>query len=333
MTDFWAASGHHLLDRDDDGRLVVTDEFLKVYLARPELQPPAVACAAERDLHAALFAEPRLAVDGAAVDAIADADARENWRLMIAFRDALLDHGTIEAAYLALIRGGVGRTPPLFLSHLVHVILRNALDGCDDPFVLRAGELFFRQQRLAIHQGALIATDEEMIAGIGSAPLSPLLSMLSVPAVSEIDVLSDEKPGQYWARSDRFDLALDLTMGRRGLAALARVMEVLLRHMLGCVARVEALREVRDAAFTWYIGLDLEGTRIGDALWRGEEIDEPTRRRVTGLFALRSDEFASTPAADDPIYLIMAMTHDRLLRLKPQNLLMGLPAFHTKATA
>src|SRR5690348_17236148 len=103
MTDFWAASGHHLLDRGHDGRLVVTDEFIKVYLARPELQAPPGACAIERDLHAALFAEPRLAVDAAAVEAIADADARENWRLMITFRDALLGHGSIEAAYLALI--------------------------------------------------------------------------------------------------------------------------------------------------------------------------------------------------------------------------------------
>ncbi len=38
--DFWLSSGHHLLDRDADGRLLVTDEFLKAYLARPELLPP-----------------------------------------------------------------------------------------------------------------------------------------------------------------------------------------------------------------------------------------------------------------------------------------------------
>jgi hypothetical protein len=49
--DFWIASGHHLLDRDTAGRLVVTDEFLKAYLARPELLPPEEACEAERRLH------------------------------------------------------------------------------------------------------------------------------------------------------------------------------------------------------------------------------------------------------------------------------------------
>ena len=52
MTDFWLSCGHHLLDRDEGGGLVVTDDFLKVYLARPELIPPPEACAVERTLHA-----------------------------------------------------------------------------------------------------------------------------------------------------------------------------------------------------------------------------------------------------------------------------------------
>ena len=47
--DFWLSCGHHLLDRDEGGGLLVTDEFLKAYLARPEITPPAEACAAERN--------------------------------------------------------------------------------------------------------------------------------------------------------------------------------------------------------------------------------------------------------------------------------------------
>lgn len=333
MRDFWLASGHHLLDRDDHGYLLVTDEFLKVYLARPELRPPPEACAAERDLHAALFTAPRRPIASGTIEAIADADARENWRHMVAFRDGLVRHRTVEATYLALVREGAGTTPPLFLNHLVHVILRNALDGCEDPFVLRAGELFFRPQRLASHDGALIAADEEMIAGIGSAPRSPLMSMLDAPVASDVEVLTEENAEQYWARSDRFDLALDLTAGRRGLAALGTVIERWLRHMLGISVRVEPLREIRDMPFTWYVGLDAEGTRIGDALWRGEDIDEPTRRRLIGLFALDRDASGATVAATAPIYLIMAMTEEKLLRLKPQNLLAGLPASPSEAVA
>src|SRR3954465_2514268 len=98
--DFWVSCGHHLLDRDAGGGLIATDEFLKVYLARPELIPPSDACAAERALHAGLLAEPRRPVTANDITQIADADARENWQVMLAFRDHLTARGTIEAAYL-----------------------------------------------------------------------------------------------------------------------------------------------------------------------------------------------------------------------------------------
>jgi hypothetical protein len=78
--DFWLSCGHHLTDRDDDGRLLVTDEILKAYLARPELNPPPDSCAPERQLHAALLADPRVPIAVDDIASIADADARENWR-------------------------------------------------------------------------------------------------------------------------------------------------------------------------------------------------------------------------------------------------------------
>src|SRR5262249_19780805 len=160
MNDFWLSCGHHLLDRDPDGHgLLVTDEFLKVYLARPELTPPEDACEAERALHATMLRDPRRRITAEEVKTITDPDARENWQLMIAFRDHLLAHRTLEAAYVALMRQGPGRTPPLFIDQLVHVILRNILDECDDPFVLRAAEMFFREQRMTVHEGSLIPAD------------------------------------------------------------------------------------------------------------------------------------------------------------------------------
>ena len=327
MKDFWLSCGHHLTERNVNGRLLVTDEFLKAYLARPELTPPPEACAVERGLHTALLADPRGPVGRDEVASIGDADARENWRLMIRFRDRLLRHTTLEAAYLGLISSKVGDTPPLFLDQLVHVIMRNALDGCDDPFVVRAAELFFRPQRLTTYQDALIAADEETIAGMNAAPLSPLVSMLGIPAGMQIDILTEDNASSYWGRSDLFDIALDLTAGRRGLAALGEVVERWVRHMLAIEVAVEPLSEMRDVLLTWYLGLDAEGTRIGDALWHGEELDETMQRRVAGLFRLTFGK--PDPAAESmvggPVYLILAMTAEKLVRIKPQNLLTGLP--------
>jgi Family of unknown function (DUF6352) len=320
MKDFWLSCGHQLTDRDTDGGLLVTDEFLKAYLARPELRPPPEACPVERRLHTALLADPRRRIGTDEIAAIADADARENWQQMVAFRDHLLRHSTLEAAYLDLILRKVGNTPPLFLNQLVHVILRNALDGCSDPFVLRAAELFFRAQRFTTHEGALIGADQETLGGTGAAPLSPLVSMLGIPAAAEIDILTGDNAESYWGRSDLFDMALDLTAGRRGLAALAEAIGRWLQHMLGVDATVEPLSEMRDVPLTWYIGLDAEGTRIGDALWHGEDIDEKTQRRVVGLFRLTFGN-----SEDNAVYLILAMTVDGVLRMKPQNLLVGLP--------
>ena len=261
MNDFWLSCGHHLLDRDQGGGLLVTDEFLKLYLARPELIPPPEACAVERTLHAALLADPRLPVATSDVAAIADADARENWQLLIAFRDHLLRHKTLEAAYAALVRGGIGKTPPLFVSQLVHVILRNALDGIEDARVVRAAELFFRTQRATMHEGSLIAADEETIGGINTSPVTPLVSMLGIPAEAEIDILNDDNANSYWERSDQFDMALDLTGGRPGLVALAEAMRRWIAHVLGVEVAIEPLTELRDAPLTWYVGLDAAATR------------------------------------------------------------------------
>jgi len=335
MKDFWLSCGHHLLDRDAGGGLVATDEFLKAYLARPELAPPPDACVVEKTLHAALLAEPRRPVGADDIAAIADADARENWALMIAFRDHLLAHPTLEAAYLALARRGAGGMPPLFINQLVHVILRNIFDGCDDAFVLRAAELFFRPQRVTLHEGALLAADEERIAGSNPAPVSPLVSMLGLEKSADIDVLADANAQAYFERSDAYDMALDLTAGRRGLAALAQVIARWVRHLLAVEADVEPLVELRDAPLSWYVGLDAEGTRIGDRLWRSEELDEAAQARVVGLFRLNFPDRSVMAAevAGEPVYVIMAMTPEKVLRLKPQNLVAGLPVRHREAVS
>jgi hypothetical protein len=339
MTDFWLSCGHHLLDRDDGGGLLVTDEFLKAYLARPELAPPPDACIAERSLHAALLADPRRPVAASELAAIADTDARENWSLMIAFRDRLVANRTLEAAYLDLVRGGVGATPPLFINQLVHVILRNILDGCRDVFMLRAAELFFRPQRLTVHDGSLVAADEETITGVHSEPVTPLVAMLGLAAAQagaqEIDVLNDDSAESYWQRSDLFDMALDLTAGRRGLAALGQVIKRWITHLLAVEVEIEPLKEAADVDFTWYVGLDAEATGIGNTLWNGEDLDGASRERIIGLYRLTigDAEGVLDKAKGKPIYLILAMSPERTVRMKPQNLVTGLPIAHREAVS
>jgi hypothetical protein len=335
MNDFWLSCGHHLLDRDEGGGLAVTDDFFKAYLARPELVPPPEACAVERTVHASLLSRPRMPVSEGDIAAIADADARENWQLLIAFRDHLLRHKTLEAAYVDLVRQGVGKIPPLFINQLVHVILRNALDGIEDARIVRAAELFFRTQRVTAHEGSLLVADEETVGGGSQSPVTPLVSMLGLRADAAIDVLNDDNAETYWERSDRYDMAFDLTGGRAGLAALAEAMRRWIVHVLGIEVDIEPLTELREATLTWYVGLDAEATRIGDALWNGAELDEAAMSRVAGLFRLRFHDpsVMLDKVKGEPVYLILAMTSDSTIRLKPQNLVTGLPIRHLEAVS
>ncbi|KAA2237158.1 DUF6352 family protein [Salinarimonas soli] len=328
MREFWVSSGHHLTRRTEGGGLLVTDELLLAYLARPELVPPPEACDAERALHAALLADPRRAVSPAEIEALADPDARENWGFMTAFRDRLAAAPTVEAAYLDLVRRGAGAVPPLFLNQLVHLILRNALDGVDDPYVLRAAELFYRPQRASRHEGALLLADAEVIeAREAERPRSPLLAMFGEGGEPDLDVLDDGNAWTYWSRSDAHTMALNLGSNPKSRAGLARAVEAFVRHLLHETVSVEPVAEMRDADWRWFTGLDAEATRIGNALWRGEAPGQDEIERVLALFRLT---FADTSRVEPsvgsrPVYLILAMTADRLVRVKPQNLVTGLP--------
>jgi hypothetical protein len=330
--DFWRSCGHHLLDRDATGKLLLTDEFLKAYLARPELMPPAEACAAERGLHKALLQDSRQPIAPSRIATIADTDGRENWQVMIAWRDHLLKHPSLEDAYLDIVRCNI-KFPYVLICQLVQAILRNALDDCGDVFMLRAAEVFFRPQRLMIQEASIVAIDEDTNPSPGLHSQSPLTSLLGLLPTAEIDLLSDSTAESYWERSDRFDMALDLTTGRRGLIALANVITRWLSHLLAIDIVVEPLAQLQSAPFRWYVGLSSEATRIGDAIWNGDDLDDTARAQLVSLFRLtfrdRADVIESVQ--DEPLYLLMAMNADGVLRLKPQNLIAGLPIRQVEA--
>src|SRR5258708_39588963 len=115
MRDFWLTCGHHLIDRDAGGGLLVTDKFLRVYLARPELLPPSDACGAEQKLYAALRAAPPPPPRGlttAEISPLPGGDARGNWEVVIRFPDRLFGQRTRGVAFLVFIRPRVGKAPP-----------------------------------------------------------------------------------------------------------------------------------------------------------------------------------------------------------------------------
>ncbi len=327
MSEFWVSSGHHLTRRTEGGGLGVTDELVLAYLARPELLPPPEACADERDLHASLLREPRRPVPPSQLSALADADARENWDAMLAFRDRLLAAPTIEAAYLDLVRRGAGGVPPVFINQLVHLILRNALDECGNPYVLRAAELFFRPQRVSFHDGTVLLADAEVIElREGGKPHSPLLAMLGQDPPGELDVMTPDNAWTYWSRSDAFTMALNIGSDSRAREGLARAIEQWIAHLLHVPVGVTPMAEIKDADWRWFVGLDAEATKIGNALWRGEPIADEARGRVLAMFSLQFREAdLDAKMAGRPDYALMDMGRDKPLRFKPQNLVAGLP--------
>lgn len=332
VTEFWVSSGHHMTRRVEGGGLAVTDEMLLAYLARPELVPPEEACDAERDLHALLMAEPRRPVTAAMIAAIRDEDARENWQFMVGFRDRLMTHPSIEAAYLAIVRKGAQGVPPLFLNQLVHLILRNALDGCTDPFVLRAAELMFRPQKGSLKDGALLLADQELIEAFEAERkallhTAPLAAMMGQDAIGDLEVMTDETAPSYWSRSDAFSMVFNLGGDPRSREALCRALETWIAHMLGVETRIAAIERIEDADWRWFVGLDAEATALGNRLWRGEAVDPADQSRICGLFRLdfADPRMVDPKLAGKPVYLIMALTGDMILRVKPQNLIVGLP--------
>jgi len=173
------------------------------------------------------------------------------------------------------------------------------------------------------------------VAVVGHVEWIEFARVERLPAAGEIDVLNDDNANTYWERSDQFDLALDLTAGRRGLEGLGQAIEMWIAHLLAIEVAVEPLIAADSVNLTWYVGLDAEATGIGDALWHGEALDEATRKRIIGLYRLtfRNPQAVLEKAQGEPIYLLLAMTGDRMLRMKPQNLLTGLPLAHLETVS
>jgi Family of unknown function (DUF6352) len=332
MQDFWRNCGFNLLQRNTENHLLITDDFLRRYLRRPELGPVAESCEAELALHASLLDAPRQQVDAARLATLADTDARDNYRVWLNYRDRLLQANSIEACYLQLMRSGNRDVAPLFIDHMAQLIVRNILDGESNPLAVRAAELFFRPQTVNTQDGAVMAADAETVemyattGGFGS--LGKLVRETNTPmrAVT-LDVLNADNAMLYWMRDERYDTVLDLTVGRPAISMLSDVMQKWLRHFLGVSVSIKPVEKIHDANWSWHIGLDAESNFLLNALYEGKTIDDAEMKRLVGLFRMTFTDQANVQEshAGKPVYLGMAVDKQNRLRLKPQNLLLNLP--------
>ena len=285
---------------------------------------------AERELHVSLMDEPRRRVSQRELDAIEDPDARDNYRLVLKFRDRLIEAGTVEGCYRSLFRGTVD-IPPLFIEHMVHVILRNILEGCDDPLRLRAAELLFREQQATIQEGHALVADLETVemhaAGNRYGSIGRLIVEAGALGKVDLDVLDRPNAALYWERESRYDTVISLTYGRPALDALGRVLEMWVKHFLRIGVRVQPIRRIEEARWAWHIGLDAESTATLNELWAGTQVEQGRMQRVLALFSLQFEDPAAMRAdiAGRTLYLGLSATEEGVVRMKPQNLLINLP--------
>ena len=207
MPEFWLDSGYRLLDRTKDGELIVTDDFLRAYLMRPEIEPVEESCSIERELHESLMINPRSDVSEDKIELLADQDAQDNYRVLINFRKLLLESGTLEKCYVSIFKLANNRTPPLFINQLVQIILRNILNGTSDVFQVRNAEMLFRDQKISLNEGAVLAADAETINLLAENSGFGTLGQLIVEAGTkiksmEMDILENTNKDSYWERSN-----------------------------------------------------------------------------------------------------------------------------------
>lgn len=348
---FWSDCGHQHLVRNARGWLTPTDSYWRLWLERPELALVDESCAAERALHAALLQAPARAVVAAELDAFEDADARANHRLFLDFRDAVLEAGSLEAAYAGFFRRGSVPVPPLFLDLMVQAMLCHLLADETDAWQWRAAELLFRRQRVSVQEGRVLSGDSEVLdmlnetGGLGDVGRLLLQGGAALPA-TQIEVLGEDNAAAYLAGRTgrgRFNFVLDLThevqnalphgltltmtRSRSGLKALAAVLEKWVRHFHGVAVAIQPEARVEDPAWRWHLGLDATSSALLNDLYLGHEVGAERQRQLISLFKLTFHEPLDMRAdvRGKPAYLGLAMAADGGLKLKPQNLLLNLP--------
>ena len=333
MTNYWANSAYNTLAISPDHQLLVTDDFLRFLLERPELAPIASSCAAEVALHHSLVEQPRREVTAQELAELQDQDAADNYAVWLRFRQRITTLPTLEASYIALFKGEGVDVPPLLVQHITHILLRHVLGETPTAMQARAAEMLMHTQKITVlEDGAVMAADDETVerhatqSGFGS--IGELLKQGGIKLRSvDLDVLNEDNQDAYWPRSESFDWVLSLNRGQPALNALCEVLAKWVQHFLGVQVRIQTEREINDDHWVWHVGLDAQASSMLNDLYNGQSIDEDRQRRMLCLFVLNFDNATDMlqDVSGKPVYLAMAMDPQNLLKIKPQNLLLNLP--------
>jgi hypothetical protein len=337
MTNYWANSAYGTLAISPDHQLLVTDDFLRTYMDRPELQLVPESCAAERSLHQRLTESPRAEVLEAEIAAMADEDIQENYRVWLRYRARLVAASSLESFYMSLFKGEGVDVPPLFIAQLAQIFIRHILGDDAHPLEARMGELFFRTQKISvIEDGIVMGADEEVVAQNAQASdtgnIMDLLKGKSMTMRSaDLDVIHEDNADIYWERNEDFDLAVQLNFGHEPINYFCRVLEKWIKHFLGISVRITPMQQITDPKWSWHVGLDAVATGILNKLYNKELVEADELQKVICLFRLDFiDEAAIAKAqAGKPVYMAIAMNDQQQLKLKPQNLLFNLPLAKT----
>ena len=333
MTNFWPHSAYKTLAVGSDNQLQVTDDFLRTYLLRPELNLVSESCDAERALHQLLSENPRAAISDQEIAAMADLDIQVNYQVWLRYRAKLLAASSLENFYMSLFKGDGVDVPPLFISQLAQIFIRHILGEDCHPLDARMGEIFFRTQKIAVlEDGVVMGADDEVVTRNAQAgETGNILDLLKSKSMSmrsiDLDVLHEENADLYWEKNEDHDFAVQLNFGQPPINHFCRVLEKWIQHFLGAQVRITPMQQISDPKWSWHVGLDAAATDILNKLYNKEPVDSDELEKVICLFRLDFiDEAAVTQSqAGKPVYMGIAMNDEKQLKLKPQNLLFNLP--------
>jgi hypothetical protein len=333
MKNFWPQSAYKTLEPSPDGQLLVTDDFLRTYLQRPELSLVPESCAAERSIHARLLANPRCDIAEEEISQMADADIQENYRVWLRYRARLLAASSLESFYMSLFKGEGVDVPPLFVSQLAQIFVRHILGENAHPLEARMGELFFRTQKISLlEDGIVMGADEEVVTrNLQASETGNILDLLKSKSLAmrsaDLDVLHEQNATEYWARDEDLDLAVQLNFGHEPINHFCRLVEKWIEHFLGVKTRITPMQQISDPKWSWHVGLDAVATGILNKLYNKEVLEPEELEKIICLFRLDFVDEAAVAKAQvgKPVYLAIALNEQQQLKLKPQNLLFNLP--------